>query len=266
MSYTEHFDMWFIAITASWIVGLILILLPLTKKFKIAGNSLLGLGFILLLAFISLLWLRIDRAPMKTVGETRLWFSLFLGLLGYFLYWRKHYIWLLAPSIIVSALFLFISYKYPENFDKYLAPALNSPWFIPHVLSYIMGYALLTSSSLVALKGLGAILFKNYKPETLALVDNLTFTGFAFLTCGLLLGALWAKQAWGHYWTWDIKEIWSLITWFCYLIYLHLRYFHPEKRILPLCYICVALLVMLFGWMELHYLPAAGLSIHNFMN
>lgn len=266
MIYTERFDIWFVAITASWMVGLILILLPLLKKFKIAGNALLGMGFILLLSFVSLLWLRIDRPPMKTVGETRLWFSFFLAALGYFLYWRKHQIWLFVPILVVATLFLFITYRYPENFDKHLAPALHSPWFIPHVLVYIMSYALLFAAAVAACKALCAILLGKYKPDTLFLVDNLAFTGIAFLTCGLLFGALWAKQAWGHYWTWDPKETWSAIIWFTYLVYIHLRYFHPEKKILPLCYICLALLVLLLGWMGLNYLPSAGLSIHNFMN
>jgi ABC-type transport system involved in cytochrome c biogenesis permease subunit len=264
MNYTERFDIWFIAITASWMVGLILILLPLSKKIKIAGNTLLGLGFILLLSFVSLLWMRIDRPPMKTIGEIRLWFSIFLAVLGYYLYWRKHQIWLLIPNIIGAALFLFVTYRHPENFDKHLAPVLHGPWFIPHILVYMMSYALLFAASVAACKGLITLLFKRYKPETIALVDNLVFTGFAFLTSGLLFGALWAKQAWGHYWTWDPKEIWSAITWFTYLVYVHLRYSHPEKRILPLCYICLALLVLFFGWMGLNYLPSAGVSYHNF--
>ena len=44
-----------------------------------------------------------------------------------------------------------------------------------------------------------------------------------FLTVTILLGALWAEQAWGNYWTWDPKETWSLITWLVYAMYLHLR-------------------------------------------
>ena len=42
------------------------------------------------------------------------------------------------------------------------------------------------------------------------------------LTAGVLLGAVWANQAWGSYWSWDPKETWSLITWFIYAVALHL--------------------------------------------
>jgi hypothetical protein len=47
--------------------------------------------------------------------------------------------------------------------------------------------------------------------------------GFAFLTMGIVMGALWAKEAWGDYWTWDPKETWAAVTWMAYLLYLHAR-------------------------------------------
>lgn len=47
--------------------------------------------------------------------------------------------------------------------------------------------------------------------------------GVPFMTINLVSGAVWAYYAWGRYWGWDPKEIWALITWFVYLIYLHLR-------------------------------------------
>ena len=47
--------------------------------------------------------------------------------------------------------------------------------------------------------------------------------GFLFLTLCIITGAIWAKRAWGSYWSWDPKETWSLVTWLIYSIYLHLR-------------------------------------------
>lgn len=47
--------------------------------------------------------------------------------------------------------------------------------------------------------------------------------GFTFLTIGILSGAVWANEAWGSYWNWDPKEIWALITWIIYAMYLHTR-------------------------------------------
>jgi len=60
-------------------------------------------------------------------------------------------------------------------------------------------------------------------------IDQLVKIGYVFLTFGLLFGALWAKEAWGHYSTWDPKETWAFITWLGYLVYLHHKYNHKEK-------------------------------------
>lgn len=61
------------------------------------------------------------------------------------------------------------------------------------------------------------------------LLDDLTYksiaVGFPIFTLGgLIFGAIWADQAWGKYWGWDPKETWSLITWFVYAFYLHVRF------------------------------------------
>ena len=47
--------------------------------------------------------------------------------------------------------------------------------------------------------------------------------GFPLLTLGLVLGATWGKLAWGDYWNWDPKELWSLVSWLVFLGYLHFR-------------------------------------------
>lgn len=65
----------------------------------------------------------------------------------------------------------------------------------------------------------------NVSAETL---DEITYKsiaiGFPVFTLGaLVIGAIWANQAWGAYWSWDPKETWSLITWFVYAFYLHSR-------------------------------------------
>ena len=58
-------------------------------------------------------------------------------------------------------------------------------------------------------------------------LDEVTYkvivAGFPLLSIGIVLGAMWAYEAWGRYWGWDPKETWALITWFVYAIYLHTR-------------------------------------------
>ena len=62
---------------------------------------------------------------------------------------------------------------------------------------------------------------------SLEVLDELSygFIGFGFLNLGVMIiaGSIWAKTAWGSYWSWDVIEVWSLISWFVYAIYFHLR-------------------------------------------
>lgn len=55
---------------------------------------------------------------------------------------------------------------------------------------------------------------------------SLITSGIVFLSIGILTGGLWAKEVWGTYWSWDPKQVFSLITWFIYIISLHVRMFY----------------------------------------
>ncbi len=95
-------------------------------------------------------------------------------------------------------------------------PALQSPWFAPHVIAYVVSYGLMTVAALLALAS-----FRN--EARMAAADAVVRLSLPFMTFGLWSGALWADAAWGGYWAWDIKEAWSLLTWCIYLIYLHVE-------------------------------------------
>ena len=94
------------------------------------------------------------------------------------------------------------------------------------------------------------------------MADNLVHMGFAMLTTGMIFGALWAKEAWGHYWTWDPKETWALLTWLVYLIYIHYRHNHPKRIQVHLWILSLVFAVLLVCWFGISYLPSAQNSIH----
>ena len=248
---------------ALWIIGAILVLASgKTKIADLAGNISVLAGIAVMIVFVSLLWINLERPPLRTLGETRLWYSLFLPIIGVVTYYRWGYKWFLGYAIFFAILFLFINYTHPETYEKTLMPALQSPWFVPHVVVYIFSYALLGVSSLVAVYGLYTLYYKEFKTSLLKLADNLVFVGFAFLTFGLLFGAMWAKKAWGHYWTWDPKETWAFLTWLSYLIYMHFRTFQPKKVKAPLWALSLAFVVLLICWFGINYLPSAQNSVH----
>ena len=134
-------------------------------------------------------------------------------------------------------------------------PALQSPWFVPHVTSYVLAYALLTVSALLALLSLSS------KEELrLQQADAVVRLAFPFLVFGLCSGALWADAAWGRYWAWDIKEVWSLITCVVYLLYFHASQSLPTWR-RPLLLLGFAAVIVTF--LVVNLLPKIS-SLHSY--
>lgn len=246
-----------------WIAGLVLIYFP-GKKIKVLAQLLLFAGLGVLCYFTLLLWSNLGRPPFRTIGETRLWYGIFMSIVGLLLYYRWRFKWMLVYSKLIGAVFLIIIYFRPETFDQTLMPALQSPWFIPHVIVYIFSYALLTGAAIIGAKGLFFYYTGRDIKDSLYYADNLVYIGFAFLSFGLLFGALWAKEAWGHYWTWDPKETWALITWLVYLIYIHFRHSHKGRVEIPLWILVWAMVFLLICWFGVNYLPSAQSSVHTY--
>jgi cytochrome c-type biogenesis protein CcsB len=219
-------------------------------------------GTLVLFLFVILLWMYLQRPPMRTLGETRLWYAIFLSTIGLISFYRWKYKWLVSYSLGLALIFLIVNLQHPENYDKTLMPALQSPWFVPHVIVYIFAYAMLGASSVVALRNLFVVANEKKVKGSIQMADNLVYLGFSFLTFGLLFGALWAKEAWGHYWTWDPKETWAFITWMFYLIYIHYRFRHPLEHKKAMSVLALAFLVLLICWFGVNYLPSAQNSVH----
>ena len=143
-------------------------------------------------------------------------------------------------------------------------PALQSPWFTPHVIVYMFAYAMLGAATVMAIY----LLWFKKKPidsREMDLCDNLTYVGLAFMTLGMLSGAVWAKEAWGHYWSWDPKETWAAATWFSYLIYIHFRLGKPLLHRMALILLLISFVLLQMCWYGINYLPSAqGVSIHTY--
>ncbi len=214
-------------------------------------------AFAVLASFIAGLWISLGRPPLRTMGETRLWYSFFALLAGLFTYLRWRYRWILSFSTVLAAVFIMINIFRPEIHDRTLMPALQSGWFIPHVTVYMFSYSFLGCAFLLAVYGLFTP-----KNDVMAAADTLIYIGSAFLAFGMLTGALWAKEAWGHYWTWDPKETWALVTWLCYMLYIHLRYFGKGSRRVLCLLLIFSFLCLQMCWWGINYLPAAQDSIH----
>ncbi len=135
-------------------------------------------------------------------------------------------------------------------------PALQSPWFVPHVTSYVVSYGLMLVATLVTIRSF----WGNEKELALRVADKAVTLAFPLMSFGLWSGALWADSVWGGYWAWDIKEVWSLITWLLYIMYFHVRRVAPEWRRTLLILAFVSLLVT---FLVVNLLPKIE-SVHSY--
>ncbi|MBN1118125.1 MAG: cytochrome c biogenesis protein CcsA [Bacteroidales bacterium] len=259
----HNFEAFAIISLVTWLLAIVA---SLSNKLVKTANIMAILGTLSLAVFIVLLWTNLQRPPLRTLGETRLWYSFFLAISGYVIFKRWKIKLMLMYSLGMAILFLLLNYLNPDIHSKTLMPALQSIWFVPHVIVYMIAYALLGLSALFALLGLYALRKDNLENGFAVKTDNIVYIGFGFLTLGLIFGALWAKEAWGHYWTWDPKETWAFLTWAVYLIYIHFRIKSTLSHKHVFVILLLAFVVLLVCWFGINYLPAAQNSVHVYSN
>jgi ABC-type transport system involved in cytochrome c biogenesis permease subunit len=258
----ESFAYFAVGASLFWVAGS---LLSYSKKGDRPAIVLSIIGSGIFLAYIICLWIALGRPPMRTMGETRLWYSFFLSLIGTIIFIAYRYKWIMSFTTLLSLVFVCVNIFKPEIHGENLMPALQSPWFVPHVIVYMIAYALMGAAAIFA----GYLWHRDSNDRPIDRKDSdacyaLVSIGFAFLTMGIVMGALWAKEAWGDYWTWDPKETWAAVTWMAYLLYLHAREHVKDQQY------CYALLIFAFillqiCWWGINYLPSAqGMSIHTY--
>jgi len=141
-------------------------------------------------------------------------------------------------------------------------PALQSPWFVPHVLSYMLAYAL----AAIAFSVLLTVPFKRdgrIRRRQRQSAYRLARLGFPFMTMGLLTGALWADAAWGVYWSWDMKETWALITWLFYLACLQSVYARRTRRLTAALH-GLAFTALMVTFLAVNFLPRMASTQHGY--
>jgi cytochrome c-type biogenesis protein CcsB len=181
----------------------------------------------------------IGHIPVSNLYEVFILFSIITALL--YLHYEQKYNTRSLGGFVLLVISAAVGFLLWYTFDRHadgiqpLVPALNSYWMKIHVPANFVGYG---AFSLAAMIGVVFILksraadsnpqgFINARLPDLALLDDVMYKaialGFAFFTLATILGALWAAEAWGGYWSWDPKETWALIVWLNYAAWLHMR-------------------------------------------
>ena len=259
-----NFNIYSFVTIGFWTVGLYFLFFPLKDKYSNLGYIITILGTVVLSLFMVLFWIKIKQPNFRTITETFIWISLLISISGFIIFLFLKYKWFLIVCHFISLLILIYILFNKSGIGLFYKPILQSKWFIPHVLIYLSAYALLSCAFIFNIIAIFKSFQLNDIQRYLRLTDLFVITGFILLSLGLIFGAFWAKDAWGHYWTWDVKQSWSLLTWIIYLIYIHLQYYQPSKYKINLWIILVAYLVLLISWVGYSILPTTLNSMHNF--
>jgi cytochrome c-type biogenesis protein CcsB len=174
----------------------------------------------------------VGHIPVSNLYEVFILFSMITAL--FYLYYEGRYqtrqlgpFVLLVISAAVGFLLWYTVARSAAEIQP-LVPALQSWWMKIHVPANFIGYGTFALAAMVG----SAYLLKSHgiladRLPALEVLDDVMYkaisVGFAFFTVATILGALWAAEAWGGYWSWDPKETWALIVWLNYAAWLHMR-------------------------------------------
>ena len=174
----------------------------------------------------------IGHIPVSNLYEVFVLFCLITAMM--YLYYEARYrtrqLGALVLLVISAAVGFILWYTFDRGAHEIqpLVPALKSWWMKLHVPANFIGYG---AFSLSAMLGAGYLLVQRgilaSRLPRLEVIDDMMYKaiaiGFGFFTIATILGAMWAAEAWGGYWSWDPKETWALIVWLNYAAWLHIR-------------------------------------------
>ena len=205
-----------------------------------------------------LLGLDIGHIPISNLYEVFILFCLITSLLYLFYEERFNTKKLGAFVLIVinAAVGFILWYTFDRHADgvQPLVPALQSYWMKIHVPANFIGYGSFSLAAMVSVAYLlsSKKILNSYLPKSTVL-DDLIYKsiaiGFIFFTIATILGAIWAAEAWGGYWSWDPKETWALIVWLNYAAWLHYRIVKGLRGSILAWWALIGLLVTTFAFL-----------------
>lgn len=208
---------------------------PRARRWGVIGLQLTWLAAFLVVSGTVLRMLSVTRAPLGNMYEFVLVVSSFALLVYSAWSVRAPRLWLGAFVVLPVALMLVAAKLWWYTEASRLQPALESTWLVIHVTIATLSVSLFVIGAALAT----AFLIKD-RAETRGTVrgwlaalpaasalERMTYGihvfAFPLWTFTLISGSIWAEQAWGRYWGWDPKEVWTFVIWVVYAAYLHAR-------------------------------------------
>lgn len=184
-------------------------------------------GFLLESACLLLRWQQAGFLPVTNLFATLLFFS--WALAACYLYFEIRYrigcsgLFVMFLNLALLAAVLQLDPTLPT-----LVPALDTPFFSLHIVFSFLGYAFFAMAfSLGVLYLTQRCTQSRYLPDLVILRklnEEAIFLGFCLFTLCMLVGGIWAHWAWGYYFSWNIKGIWSFLVWLFYAGMCHAKF------------------------------------------
>ncbi|HMK55657.1 MAG TPA: c-type cytochrome biogenesis protein CcsB [Dissulfurispiraceae bacterium] len=220
-----------------YFVAVIIGIVDLFKGGKESSRLMISIsaaGFILHTASILYRSFAGGHLPVASMHEAASFFAWCVVLIYFSLEYR-YKIGIMGSFILPLVLMLMLTSAFLPRAIVPLSPVLRSHWLWIHTI-----FAFVSNAAFAVAFGVGTMyLMQEYylkskhlsglfkRLPSLQVLDEINHklinTGFPFLTMAIISGSLWAESAWGRFWSWDPKEVWSLITWLIYAVILHLR-------------------------------------------
>jgi ABC-type transport system involved in cytochrome c biogenesis permease subunit len=184
-------------------------------------RTLLGGGVLVQTIMIAGRWQAGNHFPVTGLFETLHFLAFWVA--GITLYFELRYrSRAFVPAGLALALLALASASLGPKKIFPLTPALDTPLFFIHVATSFAAYGLWGAAALLAVYDL-ATRDQATAARWQRMQDECLYIGYILFTLCMLAGSLWAYLAWGSYWTWKIKGLWSYILWFYYSGALHVR-------------------------------------------
>jgi cytochrome c-type biogenesis protein CcsB len=215
----------------------------LPRRRKAAGIAMMltRLGGLLLIAAAAMRGLSVHRPPLGNMFEFALVGCMFViaVFVGFSLRRDLRWLGLFVVGPVLLTLGLAITVFYTDASE--LLPSLKSVWLVIHVTVATFSVALFTIAFSVTILHMVKTWLEGQDPAGMSRARTVVNTAlppagsldrtaygihavaFPLWTFTLIAGAIWAEQAWGHYWNWDPKEVWTFVIWVIYAAYLHAR-------------------------------------------
>jgi ABC-type transport system involved in cytochrome c biogenesis permease subunit len=161
--------------------------------------------------------LNYGRIPLIGLHDTLGFLAFSLGVIYLMAAWNRKRDLFTVITIPLVLLFLAGSFVSPPMAGP-LPPVLKTIWFELHVILSFVSYALFAIGAVY-----GVLFLQSDEPSAEINQYRSLLLGYVLFSLAMIFGGVWAYLAWGTYWLWTPKELWTTIVWFFYSLYLHAR-------------------------------------------